>query len=167
MVQLPEVWVKPSKPFTSSGVDYSGPFCVKQGGKRSRTTVKCYVALFVCLATKAVHLELVSELSTEAYIGSLQRYIDKGYVLTFTVTMVLILWELRRNWRKSFLKRNQTSAFPAFLLSKESTFTSFPLVLHIWVVYGKLELSRWNFTYVGLLAMQNLPLKNFIPCFVK
>jgi len=71
MGQLLEVRVKPSKPFTNCGIDYSGPFYVKQGGKRSRTTVKCYVALFLCLSTKAVHLDLVSELSTEAYTASL------------------------------------------------------------------------------------------------
>jgi len=64
MGQLPEARVKPSKPFTNTGVDYSGPFYVKQGSKQSRTTVKCYVALFVCLSTKAIHLELVSQLST-------------------------------------------------------------------------------------------------------
>jgi hypothetical protein len=72
MGQLPEVRVKPSKPFTNS-VDYSGPFYVKQGGKCSKTTVKCYVALFICLSTKATHLQLVSDLSIEAYIASLQR----------------------------------------------------------------------------------------------
>ena len=35
MGQLPEVQVKPSEPFTNYRVDYSGPFYVKQGGKRS------------------------------------------------------------------------------------------------------------------------------------
>jgi hypothetical protein len=46
MGQLPEERVKPIRPFTNAGVDYAGPFYVKQGGKRSRTIVKCYVALF-------------------------------------------------------------------------------------------------------------------------
>ena len=77
MGQLPQVWVKPSKPFANSGVDYSGPFYIKQGGTRSKTLVKCYIALFICLATKAIHLELVTELSTEAYIASLRRFIAK------------------------------------------------------------------------------------------
>jgi hypothetical protein len=77
MGQLPEVRVKPSKPFTNTGVDYSGPFYIKQGGKRSKTLVKCYVALFVCLSTKAIHLELVTELSTEAYIASLRRFVAR------------------------------------------------------------------------------------------
>jgi hypothetical protein len=75
--QLPEVLVKPSKPFTNAGVEYSGPFYVKHGRKRSKTLVKCYVNLFACLFTKAYHLELVSELSTEAYIASFRRFIAR------------------------------------------------------------------------------------------
>ena len=77
MGQLPEARVKPSKPFTNTGVDYAGPFFVKQGGKRSKTLVKGYIALFICLATKAIHLELVSDLSTEAYIVALRRFIAR------------------------------------------------------------------------------------------
>ena len=77
MSQLPEVRVKHSKPFANSGVDYSGPFYVKQFGKRSKILVKCYAALFICLSTKAIHLELVSELSTEAYIASIRSFIPR------------------------------------------------------------------------------------------
>ena len=98
MGQLPEVLIKPSKPFTSSGVDYSGPFYVKHGGKRSKTIVKSYVALFIFLPTKGIHLELVSELSTEAYIVSLRCFIvRRGCVITFIVTTVVTLLALRRN----------------------------------------------------------------------
>jgi len=82
MGQLPEARVKPSKPFTNTGVDYSVPFDVKKVVKRSRLTVKCYVALFVCLSTKAIHLELVSELSNEAYIASLRRFIARRGLCT-------------------------------------------------------------------------------------
>jgi hypothetical protein len=39
--------------------------------------VICYVALFMCLSTKAIHLELVSELLTEAYLASLRRFIAR------------------------------------------------------------------------------------------
>jgi hypothetical protein len=77
MGQLPEVRVKSSKLFANSGVDYSGLFYAKQGGKRSKTLVKCCVALFVCLSTKAIHLELVSELCIEVYIASLLRFMSR------------------------------------------------------------------------------------------
>jgi hypothetical protein len=42
-----------------------------------RTTTKAYLSIFVCLATKAVHLEVVSELSTQAFIGALNRFIAR------------------------------------------------------------------------------------------
>jgi hypothetical protein len=63
-------------------VDYAGPFYVKQGDKQNRTLVKCYVALFICLATKAIRLELVTELSTEAYIASLLHFIARRGLCT-------------------------------------------------------------------------------------
>ena len=36
---------------------------------------KAYVAVFVCFATKAVHLELVLELTTVAFIATLHKFI--------------------------------------------------------------------------------------------
>jgi len=74
MGQLPRERVKPTRPFTNTGVDYAGPFYVKQGGKRSKTVTKGYIALFICLSTKAIDLELVPDLTTEVYIGALRRF---------------------------------------------------------------------------------------------
>ena len=54
-------------PFVSTGVDMAGPFYVKQGSPRKPTILKSYVALFVCMATKSVHLELVCDLSTGSF----------------------------------------------------------------------------------------------------
>jgi hypothetical protein len=77
MGQLPGERVTPTRPFTNSGVDYAGPFHIKQGGQRCKITTKGYVALFICLSTKAIHLELVPDLSTEAYIAALRRFIAR------------------------------------------------------------------------------------------
>jgi len=49
-----------ARPFINAGIDYVGPFEIKSGNTRSKTTTKCYVALFICMATKVIHLELVS-----------------------------------------------------------------------------------------------------------
>ncbi|XP_076394277.1 uncharacterized protein LOC143265520 [Megachile rotundata] len=65
MGNLPEARITESRPFTYTGVDYCGPFYIKEKKHRNRTRVKVYVAVFVCLAVKAVHLELVSDLTTE------------------------------------------------------------------------------------------------------
>lgn len=76
MGNLPAPRVTPARPFINSGVDYCGPFWIhfKIRGKKP---TKAYLAIFCCFATKAVHLELVSDLTTEAFIGALKRFIGR------------------------------------------------------------------------------------------
>ncbi|XP_043588342.1 uncharacterized protein LOC122570291 [Bombus pyrosoma] len=72
-----------SRPFTNVGVDYCGPFHIKERKDRNRRKVKVYVAIFICLAVKAVHIELVSDLTGEAFIAALRRFIARrGFCLT-------------------------------------------------------------------------------------
>lgn len=59
------------------GVDFCGPFFTKEHRHRNRTKVKTYVSVFVCFATKAVHLELVNDLSTEAFLACLKRFFSR------------------------------------------------------------------------------------------
>ena len=75
MGQLPLARITVSRPFANAGIDYVGPFEIKSGNTRSKTTTKCYVALFICMATETIHLELVSSLTSEAFIASLKRFI--------------------------------------------------------------------------------------------
>nr|XP_012153233.1 PREDICTED: uncharacterized protein LOC105664226 [Megachile rotundata] len=77
MGNLPAARVTESRPFTHTGVDYCGPFYIKERKQRNRGRIKVYVAVFVCLAVKAVHLELVSDLTTEAFIAALKRFIAR------------------------------------------------------------------------------------------
>ncbi|GFW86479.1 integrase catalytic domain-containing protein [Trichonephila clavipes] len=65
--------VTPSAPFVNSGVDFCGPFQIKFKNQRKGIFSKVYVAIFVCLATKAIHLEAVTDLTTEAFIAALKR----------------------------------------------------------------------------------------------
>lgn len=64
-------------PFTSVGVDLCGPFLVKKKKERNRTKVKVYVAVFICLTIKAVHLEMVSDLLTDSFLSALRRFISR------------------------------------------------------------------------------------------
>ncbi|XP_055634287.1 uncharacterized protein LOC129774552 [Toxorhynchites rutilus septentrionalis] len=75
MGDLPSEQVTPTLPFLNTGVDLCGPF---QYRKASRAPpIKCYVAIFVCLVTKAVHVELVYDLSTQAFIATLHRCVAR------------------------------------------------------------------------------------------
>lgn len=83
MADLPSSHVTMSPPFTRCGIDYAGPFITRLPAGRTRTTYKSYLALFVCLTTKAVHFELVSDLTTPAFITALQRFVSRrGYPST-------------------------------------------------------------------------------------
>ncbi|CAG9132520.1 unnamed protein product [Plutella xylostella] len=73
MGNLPEARITPSRPFTHTGVDFTGHVDVKINKGRGVKTCKGYIAIFICLATKAVHIELVSDLSTETFIAALKR----------------------------------------------------------------------------------------------
>ena len=75
--QLPLERVTPSSVFTRVGVDYAGPFQIKYGHVRKPTVLKAYICLFVCLAVKAVHLELVSDLTTECFVAALRRFVAR------------------------------------------------------------------------------------------
>ena len=67
------------KPFINTGVDYLGPYNIKLS-KRTRSnqaTAKRYVALFTCLTTRAVRLEIAGDLSAYAFILALRRFISR------------------------------------------------------------------------------------------
>ena len=75
--QLPPERVIPDSVFEKVGVDFAGPFSIKYGHVRKPTIVKAYVCLFVSLNVKAVHLEIVSDLTTEAFIAALCRFTSR------------------------------------------------------------------------------------------
>ena len=77
MGQLPSPRVNPALAFIHCGVDYAGPFLLKRGNPRKPTMTKGYLAVFVCLTTKPIHLEVVSSASTEAFIATLKRFVAR------------------------------------------------------------------------------------------
>ena len=75
--QLPPERLTPDSVFSRVGVDYAGPFTVKYGPTRKPKLVKTYGCVFVSLTIKAVHLELVSDLTTDTFIATLRRFIAR------------------------------------------------------------------------------------------
>jgi len=74
MGELPSPRVQPARPFLTTGVDYAGPVSIRLGPPRSKQLTKGYIAIFVCFATKAVHIELVTSLSTDSFLAALRRF---------------------------------------------------------------------------------------------
>ncbi len=76
MTDLPTAWVQVSRPFTP-GVDYAGPLSIKCTNHRTTKFNKAYLAFFICFATKAVHIEVVGALTTEAFLSTFDRFISR------------------------------------------------------------------------------------------
>jgi hypothetical protein len=77
MGHLPASRVLPAPPFTSTGIDFAGPVMTRISAGIGIKTMKSYIikAVFVCMVTKAMHLELVSNLTTDAFIAARKRFI--------------------------------------------------------------------------------------------
>ena len=71
MIDLPEDRVAPAEPFTYSAVDYFGPFTVKN----RQSACKRWGVIFVCMATRAVHIETTDSLSTSSFINAYRRFV--------------------------------------------------------------------------------------------
>ncbi|GBO46709.1 hypothetical protein AVEN_268596-1 [Araneus ventricosus] len=73
MEALPKERVTANFPFNCTGVDFTDPFSIDKN-QRKGVCQKIYVSLFICFVTKCVHLELVTELTSEAFIATLKRF---------------------------------------------------------------------------------------------
>nr|XP_040219997.2 uncharacterized protein LOC120948080 [Anopheles coluzzii] len=74
--QLPPSRITPIRPFSVTGVDYAGPFYLKPAHRKAAAT-KSYLCVFVCFATKAVHLELVGDLTTAGFLAALRQFTSR------------------------------------------------------------------------------------------
>lgn len=77
MGNLPSCRVEYLRPFLKVGVDYAGPIPIHMRKGRGQKTHKSYLCLFICLSTKAIHLELVGDMTSESFLGALKRFVAR------------------------------------------------------------------------------------------
>jgi len=82
MGDLPKARISEAIPFTHTGVDFCGPFYIKEKKHRNRNRIKVYVCVFICMAVKAVHLEIVSDLTIDGFVAALKRFIARRGIPT-------------------------------------------------------------------------------------
>lgn len=66
MADLPTDRVQPAPPFTYAGVDCFGPFVIKE----KRKEIKQYGVLFTCMASRAIHIEVVNNMDADSFINA-------------------------------------------------------------------------------------------------
>ncbi|XP_033229696.1 uncharacterized protein LOC117181241 [Belonocnema kinseyi] len=138
---LPASCLTFTRPFLNVGIDYRGPFYIKERRYRNIKRVKSYVAVYVCMATKAVHLELVGDLTTEAFIGSLKRFFarcgkSKSMSSDNGTNFVGASRELKE-LHKLVSSKQHNEIDDHFLQNQEIKWNLFLLDLHIFVGLGR------------------------------
>ena len=134
MGQLPISRVSPTRAFLNSGVDYAGPVALKSWKGRGHKSYKGWLAVFVCMVTSAMHLEIVSNPhfggKWEAAVKSV-KFLTPGHFLiggplnalpepdlTDVTVSRLTRWQLIqqkvqsfwRHWSRSYIQHLQTIA---------------------------------------------------------
>ncbi|XP_043485344.1 uncharacterized protein LOC122513137 [Leptopilina heterotoma] len=126
MGQLPMERVTPSRPFLHSGVDYAGPLLLKTWKGRAARTYKAYIALFICEATAAIHLELVTDYSSDAFIAAYKRFTARrGICSTLRSDCGRTLTGADKELRNLFTSASKELGAMSSLLAKDSTQWSF------------------------------------------
>ncbi|XP_055850554.1 uncharacterized protein LOC129915115 [Episyrphus balteatus] len=70
---LPRDRIQASRPFETVGVDFAGPLYTQSDDTQS----KVYIMIFTCAVVRAVHLELVLNLTTECCLLAMRRFISR------------------------------------------------------------------------------------------
>ena len=79
MGQLPEERLKPSPAWNSTAIDLFGPFKIRDEVKK-RTFGKAYGVIFNCLSSRAVHIDIAPDYSTETFLMVFRRFVSlRGY----------------------------------------------------------------------------------------
>lgn len=129
MGNLPAYRLHQAMPFTFTGVDYAGYFEIKSSSRKNAPYIKGYISLFICLTTRAIHLELVSDLSTTQFMKAFKRFISRRGIpneIYFDngTNFVGAAREIHENLMSAV--RQTDSEFRTFLLEKRIKWSNIP-----------------------------------------
>ena len=112
MANLPFFRSNEAPPFTYCGVDMFGPFVIKQ----RRSELKRFGAMFTCLASRAVHIEVTCTMNTDSFILALRRLMARrGNIRVLYSDNGSNFLGVQKELKKAFVEMNSEKIQP-FLL---------------------------------------------------
>lgn len=165
MGDLPKNRVIQSRPFECMGLDYCGPFFLKEKKFRNKGKLKSYV--FVCFATRAVHMELVSDLTTDTCLEAVRCFCARrgkpNHIYSDNATNFVGAKTEILKIRAFFLSEENQSILTRNLLNDEINWhfipSRFPHFGGLW----EAAVKSFNNTYIALWVMQCSHMNNLIP----
>ncbi|XP_077352384.1 F-box/WD repeat-containing protein 4 isoform X2 [Festucalex cinctus] len=120
MSELPVERTEPAAPFEFTALDLFGPYIVKDVVKR-RTRMKVWGVVYSCMASRAVHADVVEDLSTEGFMKAYLRFTalrghprklwsDQGTNFVGARPMLQELYEFLMNIDKNLIQKNAAAA---------------------------------------------------------
>jgi len=82
IADLPPSRVQHYRPFARVGIDFAGPLQLQETHLCKTRSYKVYVSVFMCFAVKACHLEVVTKISTVAFLASFERFVSRCGLLS-------------------------------------------------------------------------------------
>ncbi|XP_057660737.1 uncharacterized protein LOC130896573 [Diorhabda carinulata] len=165
MADLPKDRVTYSRPFQKVGVDFGGPFFIKSSTLRKAPVTKCYIAIFVCMATKAVHIELVSNLTTDAFIAALKRFgARRGnptVIYSDNATNFLGARNQLRELYKHFQKNEFSDAIQNYLTQNETQWKFIPPRSPHWGGIWEAAIKSAKYHIARLIGLTKLTFEQF------
>ncbi|XP_046391614.1 uncharacterized protein LOC124159748 [Ischnura elegans] len=126
MSDLPAERTTPARPFSVAGLDYAGPFYLRTTKGRGHRSYKGYVALFVCFATRAIHLEAVSDLTAHSFLAAYRRFAGRrGVCRTLYSDNATTFQGAAKELRRMFGAASDFYAEVASVLANDGTSWSF------------------------------------------
>jgi hypothetical protein len=123
MANLPTDRMEEEAPFTYCGVDYFGPWHIKEGRKE----LKRYGVVFTCLSSRAIHLEVAKTLETDSFINVLRCFLARrGPIRQLRCDQGTNLVGARNELRDMLKQMNQNEV-RQFLLKRECDWFEFKL----------------------------------------
>jgi len=77
MAPLPAVRTQNVRCFQNVSLDYAGPFLLKETKLRKAREYKAYILIIVCQSTKAIYCDIVSDLTTAAFLAAFTRFTSR------------------------------------------------------------------------------------------
>ncbi|XP_063993928.1 uncharacterized protein LOC135171373 [Diachasmimorpha longicaudata] len=126
MGQLPPARLTPARALLNTGVDYAGPISLRSWKGRGHKSYKGWLAIFVCMTTSAVHLEVVSDYSADGFLAAYRRFSSRrGVAHTLFSDCGTTFLGADKELRRLFLAGSSESRQLAQLLIQDGTQWSF------------------------------------------
>ncbi|MCP3662859.1 MAG: DUF1759 domain-containing protein [Gammaproteobacteria bacterium] len=118
MPAWPKERVSRSPPYSYVGIDYLGPLRIKDRRGREEESRKIWICLFTCMATRAIHLEVVHDMTANQFLDAVRRFVaykgtPKQIISDNASQFKLVNKVFDREWRGPPNENNEVQSYLA------------------------------------------------------